>query len=68
MKISVPVSGYCPTQGCEYTINVDYEVYGTPAKGVQVGAVCDYITYNKSLCPNFLQCPIRASAPKTSTL
>ena len=64
MKRSVCVSGYCPTQDTEYTIEVGYELCGNPKKAVQVSAVCDYMAFDSDLCPIFLQCPIRASAPK----
>lgn len=56
------VSGYCPTQKCDYTISVTYSLAGT--RYLQTGACCDYILGNFSKCPIYKECPIRASAPR----
>lgn len=57
-------SGFCPTQNCQYTIELEYESVGNH-QYLQTGATCDYIAFDFSKCPIYKQCPIRNAAPKT---
>ncbi len=56
------VTGYCPTQKCEYSISVKYSAVSNHY--LQVGARCEYILGNFDRCPIYKECPIRASAPR----
>ena len=62
----ISVSGFCPTLNCDYTIDVEYQSYGTAGRYLQTGACCDYASMED--CPIMLACPLRASAPKDTTL
>lgn len=65
MRISKCFSGFCPTLNREYSIDVFYEEvasFGRPTEYVQVGADCEYASFNQ--CPNRKECPLRAKAPK----
>lgn len=61
---TVSISGFCPTQLKEYSIEVMYQ---EAAAGfyIQTGADCLYASFND--CPNQSSCPLRAAAPKNRT-
>lgn len=57
------VKGFCPTQNCEYTICVKYNLVSNN-QYLKCGADCDYCSTDETKCPIMLECPIRSSAPK----
>jgi hypothetical protein len=65
MKKQILISGFCPTQNCEYRIDVNYVSYGNQGMFLKTGTKCDYACENYDvLCPIYKQCPIQASAPE----
>ena len=57
------VTGFCPTQNCEYSITVEYtQISGN--RYVQTSCDCEYLSYDFSRCPIYKECPLRAKAPK----
>lgn len=64
MRITKTFSGFCPVQGCESSIDVEYEVITSFGRTeyLQVGADCEYGSFNPS--EDCKACPIRARAPK----
>ena len=65
MRYTVTVEGFCPTQGKEYSIEVDYiESSGfkqatTYKKGLMT---CDFIAFGDNDCPLKNDCPLFKSA------
>lgn len=57
------ITGFCPTQNCEYTISVEYS-HITGNRYIQTGADCKYLSFNFDNCPIYEVCPLRAKAPK----
>lgn len=58
------VTGYCPTQNCEYTISVEYS-HITGNRYLKIGATCDYTAdYFGKGCPIEKSCPLYLSMPK----
>ena len=66
MAKCLSVSGFCPTQNCDYEITVKYSSVhpiGENEYYRQTGADCYYGSFG--LCENQHQCPLLASAPIT---
>lgn len=57
------ITGYCPTQGKEYTISVTYQNASTPSQTVYVLTLAD-CEYNKFGDKCSCDCPIIKMAPK----
>lgn len=53
--------GFCPTLEKDYSIEVKYsQISGN--RYLQTGADCEYRSMNP--CPNDMNCPLRAKAPR----
>ena len=58
------VTGFCPVQNCEYSIDVNYS-HIADNRYLKAGADCDYCAdVFGSGCPNQKDCPLYLSAPK----
>lgn len=58
------VSGFCPTQNCQYAITLEYVPAGSKQL-MQTKVICNYIASDFSKCPIYKECPIRNQASKT---
>jgi hypothetical protein len=63
-KLLEIASGFCPTQNCEYTIDVKYS-HIADNRYLKVGATCDYCADVFGVeCPIQRDCPLYHSMPK----
>ncbi len=65
MNKTVTISGFCPTQNKNYSIDVTYldvSDFQHPHRYIQSLADCVYGSFGN--CPIMNECPLRAKAPK----